>query len=224
MKKKLKVLMVDDHPMILEGYKNTLSDFCEENYKLEIETASDCDEAISLIDRTPKSKPYDLAMIDVQLPIATNDVGITSGEGIAQYLRKKFSRAKVIILTMHNESTRIHNILEKVNPQGLLIKTDISFSELNHAFEQVLSQKIYYSSTVNDHLRKMVTNDVSVDQINLQILYHLSRGVRTKNLTNHINLSLSAIEKRKNQLKEKLHVKSESDERLIEEARLRGLI
>ena len=49
---------------------------------------------------------------------------------------------------------------------SLLIKTDISFSELNHAFEQVLSQKIYYSSTVNDHLRKMVTNDVSVDQIN----------------------------------------------------------
>lgn len=223
MKKKLHVLMVDDHPMIIEGYKNALESYCKDDYKLTMDIAHDCDEAIAYIDRTPKSKPYNLALIDVQLP-ASSRGDITSGEGIAKYLKEKHNRARIIILTMHHEATRIHNILEKLDPHGFLIKSDISSSELHHAFEQVLNRKTYYSSAVNSHLRKVVANNVTVDQINLQILYHLSRGVLTKNLTNHIELSLSAIEKRKKLLKQKLDIRSESDERLLEEARKRGLV
>ena len=43
--KVLKILMVDDHPMIIEGYQHTLLATKKENQILEIDIATDCDSA-----------------------------------------------------------------------------------------------------------------------------------------------------------------------------------
>ena len=48
---KLKILMVDDHPVIIEAYKNILdSSGFEEVYNFSIDTAINCDTAIEKID------------------------------------------------------------------------------------------------------------------------------------------------------------------------------
>ena len=215
--------MVDDHPMIIEGYKNTLLDNFKESNDLEFDIASNCDEARALITKNERSNPYDIALVDVQLP-PSDDGTVTSGEDVAMILQEAHPLAKIIVLTMHNEDNRIHNILQNINPEGFLIKSDLSSNELLRAFEDVMAGKTYYSTTVNNHFRKMVANNFSLDQKNLQILYHLSRGVQTKNLSNYISLSLSAIEKRKNHIKELFDIKTGNDEQLIEEARKRGFV
>ncbi len=222
MKKDLRILLVDDHPIIIEGYKNALVSHYKKEYEIETDVAHNCDDAISFIKRR-QDTTFDIGLIDINLP-PSSDGAYNSGEDIAQLMKKHHPQAKVIILTMHDESSRLHHILEHVNPEGFLIKSDLSSSELVLAFEQVLQGKTYYSSAVNVHLRKMVLNDIRLDKKNLQILYHLSRGVRTKNLGDHVNLSLSAIEKRKTYLKEVFDIKSADDEQLIGEARKRGFI
>lgn len=219
----LKILMVDDHPIIIEGYKNSLSEHFKNSQDLEIDIASNCDEAMDFIKKNEKIKPYNVALIDVKLPPST-DGTITSGEDLAKVVKELHPKAKIIILTMHNEDSRIHNILQNVNPEGFLIKSDLSSSELLRAFEDVRAGKTYYSTTVNNHFRKMITNSFTLDQKNLQILFHLSRGIQTKNLSDYINLSLSAIEKRKNHIKELFDIKSGNDQNLIEEARKRGFV
>ena len=223
MKKKLTVLMVDDHPMIIEGYKNTLVDNLKSKYDFTIDTASNCEDAINLIRKYATTRPYDLTLIDIKLPPSL-DGTITSGEGLAAHVKKLQPKAKVIILTMHTEDGRIHNILHTVNPEGFLIKSDLTSDELLRAVEEVIDGRSYYSAQVNNHFRKMVTNTFSLDQKNLQILHHLARGVQTKNLGNYINLSLSAIEKRKSHIKELFDIKSANDEVLISEARKRGFV
>ncbi len=223
MKRRLNVLMVDDHPMIIEGYKNTLLSKYQDTFSITVEIASDCDEAQDLIKKRAKTKPYDLAMIDIKVP-ASKDGTITSGVDIAIMLKEYHPQSYIMILTMHNEGNRIHNILQNINPEGFLIKSDLSSREFARAFEDVVEGKTYYSATVNNHFRKTISNNFSLDQKNLQILYHISRGVRTKNLSNYINLSLSAIEKRKNYIKELFDMKAANDEQLIEEARKRGFV
>ncbi|MEP2936747.1 MAG: response regulator transcription factor [Gilvibacter sp.] len=223
MKRKLNVLMVDDHPIIIEGYRNTLYDNFNQQYTLMIDVASNCDDAAAIIKQHRNVKPYDVALIDIKLP-PSSDGKLTSGIDVAVLLRQFHPKARVIILTMHNEDGRIHNILQNINPEGFLIKSDLSSSELSRAFEEVAEGRTYYSATVNNHFRKMISNDFSLDQKNLQILHHLARGVQTKNLSNYINLSLSAIEKRKNHIKELFDIKSANDETLIEEARRRGFV
>ncbi len=220
---KLNVLMVDDHPMIIEGYKNTLIETCGNNYDMTVDIACDCDEASAIIKKNKNIKQYDLAMVDVKIPPSKDGV-LTSGVDVALLIREYHPKASVMILTMHNEDARIHNIIQNLNPEGFLVKSDLSSSELSRALEDVLDGKIYYSSSVNNHFRKMISNNFSLDEKNLKILYHLSRGVQTKNLGNYISLSLSAIEKRKSHIKELFDIKSANDEQLIEEARKRGFV
>lgn len=215
--------MVDDHPIIIEGYRNTLYDNFNEQYTLMIDVVSNCDDAARAIKMNRNERPYDVALIDIKLP-PSKDGKLTSGIDVAHLLRQLHPKSRVIILTMHNEDGRIHNILQNINPEGFLIKSDLTSSELSRAFEEVADGRTYYSATVNNHFRKMISNDFSLDQKNLQILFHLSRGVQTKNLSNYINLSLSAIEKRKNHIKELFDIKSANDEVLIEEARRRGFV
>ncbi|WP_299260629.1 response regulator [uncultured Aquimarina sp.] len=223
MKKKLKVLMIDDHPMIIEGYKNTLLGENQKEYQIKIDIASNCDDAYDSILKSSKTTPYDMLFVDIKLP-PSSDGKITSGEDLAKHAKELLPKAKVIILTMHREDHRIHNILKNINPSGFLIKSDLTSSELLLAFNNIVSGTPYYSATVNNHFRKMMTNNFSLDEKNLKILYHLSRGVKTKNLPNYVSLSLSAIEKRKNQIKEMFSIAKADDQKLLEEARKRGFV
>ena len=124
----------------------------------------------------------------------------------------------------HNESYRIHNIIKNVDPDGFLIKSDLTSSELAEAFQHILVSPPYYSSTVNSFLNKLVTNDIHIDEHNRKILYLLSQGIKTRSLTEHIDLSMSAIEKRKKQMKLLFSIEDGKDETLISEARKKGFL
>ena len=92
------------------------------------------------------------------------------------------------------------------------------------AFQAVLNNPPFYSGTVNSYLRKTITTDIFVDDKNRKILHLLSQGVKTKNLAEHVDLSLSAVEKRKKHLKNLFDVRDGQDETLINEARSKGFI
>lgn len=217
------ILMVDDHPIIIEGYQNTLMASKKENQVLQIDTANDLDTANQLLRRAADEKPYDVCFFDISLP-SSADGKMTSGEDLAKLARDLMPRAKIVILTMFNESYRVHSIIKQINPEGFLIKSDMTSSELAEAFQHILSSPPYYSSTVSNFLKKTVTTDIYVDDINRKILHLLSQGIRTVTLREHINLSMSAIEKRKRQLKLLFSVEDGKDETLIEMARKKGFI
>jgi len=223
MEQHLKILMVDDHPMIIEGYQNTLLATKKDYQHYKIDIATTCDMANELIKKAAKNSVYDILFFDISLP-PSKDGLITSGEDLAKIARVYLPDAKIIILTMFNESFRILNIIKGINPEGLLIKSDLTSRELADAFQQILESPPYYSSTVNNFLNTTVTSDIYVDEINRKILHLLSQGVKTKGLKDHIDLSMSGIEKRKKHLKLLFSVDDGKDETLLSEARKQGFI
>lgn len=223
MTQELKILMVDDHPMIIEGYQNTLLATKKQNQELIIDIAHDCERANVLMKKSVTSRPYDVLFFDISLP-ASKDGHITSGEDLAKIAREYLPNAKVIILTMFNESYRILNIIKEINPEGLLIKSDLTSSELAEAFQHILVDPPYYSSTVNNFLKTSVSNDIYLDDVNRKILHLLSQGIKTRSLKEYIDLSMSAIEKRKKHLKELFYVEDGKDETLLNEARKKGFL
>ena len=221
---KLKILMIDDHPMIIEGYQNTLLFTKKENQELEIDIANNCDEAIMHMDQAVETKsPYNILFVDISIPPSKDGI-MSSGEDLAEYARKIFPDAKIIILTMFNESFRIHNIIKTIDPEGFLIKSDLTSSELASAFQAVINNPPFYSGTVNNHIRKSIVSDIVIDDKNRKILHLLSQGVKTKNLASHLDISLSAIEKRKRQLRDIFDVQDGQDETLLNEARKKGFV
>lgn len=224
MTEKIKILMIDDHPMIIEGYQNTLLFSKKDNQEINIDIANNCDQAVSFMNKSVQLEiPYNVLFVDISLP-PSSDGTMSSGEDLAEYARKILPDAKIIILTMFNESFRIHNIIKTIDPEGFLIKSDLTSKELASAFQAVLNNPPFYSGTVNSHIRKTITSDIVIDDKNRKILYLLSQGVKTKNLAAHLDISLSAIEKRKKQLREIFEVQDGQDETLIQEARNKGFV
>lgn len=227
MKKELKILLIDDHPMIIEAYINILKNFKElsRKYDFIIDTATDCDIALKKIENSIKNKGYDIVFSDIKLPPSQKGE-IISGEDLTIYTKKVLPDAKIVILTMFNENYRIHNILKNVNPDGFLIKNDVTSKEFLIAFEKIIEDPPYYSTTVTKYFRKqtLMGNKSLLDDTNRKILYYLSQGVKTKNLHKHINLSQSALEKRKNHIKNLFELEKANDEELIREANVRGFI
>ena len=219
----LKILMVDDHPIIIEGYMNVLMATKTEDQHLNIDTANNCDMAEIMINRAADDAHYDVCFFDISLP-PSRDGKYTSGEDLAKLAQKVMPKTKVIILTMFNESFRIHNIIREINPDGFLIKSDLTSMELADAFQHILRSPPYYSSTVHNYVKQTLTNEIYVDDINRKILYLLSQGIKTKSLLEHISLSMSAIEKRKKQLKLLFSVEDGKDETLLENAKEKGFI
>lgn len=217
------ILMVDDHPIIIEGYQNTLMATKREDQTLIIDTANDCDTANLLMRKAAREKPYDVLFFDISLP-ASKDGALTSGEDLAKLSKQLMPQGKIIILTMFNESYRIHNIIKNINPDGFLIKSDLTSSELAEAFQHILVAPPYYSSTVSQFLNKIIVNEIHIDETNRKMLHLLSRGMKTRSLPEHIDLSISSIEKRKKQLKELFSVTDGKDETLIMEARKKGFL
>ena len=223
MTQELKILMVDDHPMIIEGYQNTLIASKKVHQEIVIDIAHDCDRANELIKNAANTEHYDVLFFDISLP-SSKDGLITSGEDLAKIARTYLPDAKIIILTMFNESFRILNIINEINPEGLLIKSDLTSSELAEAFQHILLDPPYYSSTVSNFLKTTVSHDLYLDNINRKILYLLSQGVKTKSLRDYVDLSMSAIEKRKKHLKDLFLIEDGKDETLLSEARKKGFL
>ena len=221
--KNINILMVDDHPIIIEGYQNVLMATKEEDQTLLVDTANNCDTAVIMIERASKAIHYDVCFFDISLP-GSEDGKYTSGEDLALLAKKLLPKAKIVILTMFNESFRIHNIIKEIDPDGFLIKSDLTSMELADAFQQILKSPPYYSNTVNNFVKKSFTSEIYVDDINRKILHLLSQGVKTKSLNEYINLSTSALEKRKKQLKFLFSVEDGKDESLLREAREKGYL
>ena len=89
---------------------------------------------------------------------------------------------------------------------------------------EILNNPPFYSGTVSSYMRKSGTSGIVIDEKNRKILHLLSQGVKTKNLASHLDISLSAVEKRKKQLKGIFSVEDGQDETLISEAKKNGFI
>ena len=220
----LKILMVDDHPMIIEGYQHILLATKKEDQILDIDVATDCDSAMSAILKSKNmGQPYDMYFFDISIPESSDGI-YKSGEDLAKHVRLTQPEAKVVILTMFNEVYRIHSIIKTINPDGFLIKSDLTSSELASAFEVIQNNPPFYTGTINNIIKRSIFNPIEVDEINHKMLHFLSLGVRTKDLVSHLGITLSAIEKRKKNLKDLFVIDDGKDDSLIKIAKEKGYI
>jgi DNA-binding NarL/FixJ family response regulator len=217
----INILIVDDHPFIIQAYRNALDKYSQQGYEFVVTQANNCKSGYESI--TEAKAPFDVAFFDISMPEYA-EKGIYSGEDLAALMKTEMPNCKIILLTMHTELLKINNIIKNINPSGLIIKNDLTFDELIFAFDKIINNESYYSQTVIKLVGQAQYNNIELDAFDKQILFHLSKGVKTKDLPQYIPLSLSAIEKRKLNIREILEVKGGSDIDLINEAKTKGVI
>jgi len=222
-KENYSVLIIDDHPMIAEGYTNVLEDFSlnNTNYKLKIDSAYGIDSAINKIKDLNIKDAFDLILLDISMP-ASIEHSMSSGEDLGVYIKERFPNTKIIVLTLLNDNLRLLNIFNSLNPEGFIIKSDLTSKTLLVAVNTVINKKKYYSETIKVFLHKKASQKVVLDRIDISILQELANGSKMKELLKLIPLTKSGIERRKRLLKEVFNAKSDRD--LVLFARKKGFI
>jgi len=145
MKQIIQLLMVDDHPFILQAYKNTLNGFKKEEYEIVTTDAVSGETGYNAIANSLVD--FDVAFLDISIP-SYPDKDIESGVDLALLLREKMPNCKIFLLTMHTEKLKFNYFFDTIKPEGLIVKNDLTFEELIFAFEKVLSGENYLSETV----------------------------------------------------------------------------
>jgi DNA-binding NarL/FixJ family response regulator len=225
-RKKTSVLIIDDHPLICDAYVNALHFIEKENSEIsfKITLTHNCDDAIAKIKESSKRVlKYELIFLDIKLP-PSKDKKILSGEDLGLEIKKLLPDSKIIVSTTYNDNYRIYSLMKNLNPDGLLIKNDITASELVNAINLVLTSPPYYSSSVSQTIRNEMLNDLLLDKIDRRLLYELSIGTKTKDLPITLPLSIAGVEKRKRNLKNVFDVSGLEDKDLINKAKEKGFI
>ncbi|MFP9097656.1 response regulator [Flavobacterium sp. RHBU_24] len=220
MNRNLHVLAIDDHAVVLEGYYYLLQNLDHDHGVLEFKKANDCKTGYKVISAN-RDTPFDLALLDYSIP-HFDEEKLYSGADLAMLIRNTMPHCKIILMTMNKEINIISAVLDKVNPEGFINKSDCTTDELVHAFKEVLGGNIFYSKTISNYLKRK-ERGIVLEDIDVRIILLLAKGIKNKNLSTYIPLSDSAIEKRKYRIKRLLEIEG-GDEDLIKEARTKGFI
>ena len=224
-RQKTNILMVDDHKMTLIGYSSALNRDNEilSGYTFQITHATSISEALQKLDYTFNSLPLHLVFLDIQLPNEPQSK-YYSGEDLGLAIRAQYPQTKILVITTFDNNLLIQNLLETINPEGLVIKSDVTSENFLLAVLEVLEDPPYYSKTVTKFLRKQQGFNHHLDRLDRLILYYISNGKLTKDLPNYVPLSLPGIERRKKRLKEIFDVEDGNDIDLLSRAREEGFL
>lgn len=219
----VKILAVDDHEMTTLGYKFILEDTDFGSFKIQMDMAKTFESARQKIANASKGIPFNIILLDIQL--SQNMKGPPqTGEELGVYAREVSPTSKIVFMSSFSDNYRINSILEKVDPEGYMVKSEIDQLTLQSMVRTVMTNPPYYTQKALISIRKRMANNMHLDDNDRKILYYLSIGTKTKDMVNHISLSLPGIENRKRQLKLLFGVEKQNDQALITESRNRGFI
>jgi DNA-binding NarL/FixJ family response regulator len=223
MTKIINTLLIDDHPFIIDAYKNYLEQYevFNPNVKFTITSATDSDMAIESLKRTKEL--FELAFLDIRIP-ESKDGKFKSGEDIGIYIRNNSPKTKIVVITGHFDALLLSGILQNINPDGLLYKSDVVGDTISETLKSIFENVPYYSSRILVLLRKKIASKIILDRIDKLLLYELSKGTKTKDLIKTLPLSIGGIEKRKRNLKELFGVTSKDDDALINSVIKKGFL
>jgi len=178
---KTKILVVDDHAIVLDGIKSLLADI--ENIEIAA-TATNATEALTLLKQTKA----ELVITDINMP------GMDGLEFI-KTIRSDFPPTKIIVLSLHDEPHFVRNIM-KLRVQGYILKNDAS-SELVEAVYRVLAGKTFFSSKISQVMMEQINSPASENLLTereIEIIKLIAEEKSNKQIAEKLFISERTVE------------------------------
>lgn len=200
MKKKIRLIIADDHLIVIEGLKRIL-DECEDMEV--VAQATDGKEAVEL---TLKHKP-DILILDITMP------GY-DGLEVINVLKEMAPEVSVLVLTMHEEEQYIFRSIE-AGAMGYLTKKSVS-DQLVNAIRRIYSGKRYLPEDVSEIIALKIAKGASspLDLLStreLQVLKRIAMGQTNKEIAEEYNLSVKTIDTYRQRILKKLNLRNNAD-------------
>lgn len=210
--KKLRVLLVDDHVMVLEGFKKLIEDQCE--------VVGMVEDGRTLLEVAPKLRP-DIITMDISMPWL-------NGLDAARRLKKEMPDVKIIFLTMHADVAYVREAFN-AGASGFLMKRSAG-TELLQAIQAVSSGQYYITSLITKDLVRSILEGASnvspqrdvLTSRQREVLQLVAEGRGLKEIASILNVSVKTVEYHKAQIVEQLSLHTTAE--LTKYAIAHGLI
>lgn len=199
-KGKYRVFLVDDHPVMREGFSQLI------NHEPDLHVCGTASTALKALDAIEASKP-DLAIVDVSLN------GMNGVELIKNILSRRPSQF-ILTLSMHDESMHGERVL-RAGARGYVMKNEPT-EEIMKAIREVLRGDVYLSKRMRSIVVQKFLNGGSVagrsgieelSDRELEVFQLIGSGNKTRDIAAQLHLSVKTIETYRAHIKEKLQLK-----------------
>ena len=190
-----KVLIVDDHKVVVEGLVRLLGD--------RFEIVDTIHDGRLVLEAVSRLQP-DVVLMDLSMPHV-------SGLEAIRYLREQRRECKVIVLTMHADANVAVEAL-KTGASGFVLK-ESSWEELLTALQVVLGGGTYLASALTKDIVTVMVGATDASRVELttrqrEVLRLIVQGQRAKEIAGTLEMSTRSVEAVKYRMMQLLNVHS----------------
>ena len=198
----IRVLLVDDHPLVLDGINACLSS------EPDIEVVGQANNGLEALELAEALTP-DVVLMDVSMPVM-------NGLEATKELKMRFPDFRVLILSMHENREYILQLIQS-GAAGYVLK-DVSSEELVKAISVVHQGGTYFSSRASETLvnqfesgrRHSAAEDSrpSLTKREETVLKLLAEGGSNKDIARGLDISVRTVETHRQNIKQKLNIQT----------------
>ncbi|NOY49797.1 MAG: response regulator transcription factor [Chlorobi bacterium] len=194
----IKVVIADDHPVIIDGIMTVLEDVPE------IEVVGKVFDGVQLCEFIEKNK-VDVILLDVNMPKL-------NGIEAANEIRKKNKDINILAFSQFNEGRFVKRML-KNGATGYMLKNS-SAREIVEGIKTVSEGRMFLSKDLNDVFTTGRPKEQhtalfpNLSRRELDVVGLISKGLKTPEIADRLNLSYHTIETHRSNILLKVGVKS----------------
>ena len=196
-----RVLLADDHTLVLEGLRRLLEDRCE--------LVGTVEDGRALVEAAQRLRP-DVILLDISMPLL-------NGLEAARHIRELVPESKLLFLTMHADPTYAHEAFQ-AGASGYLLKRSAA-SELADAISGVLKGEFYLTPLISDDmLQQFVLPSTTVPPRfgeltprQREVLQLVSEGYTVRKISVQLKISVKTVEFHKARIMNQLGLRTTSE-------------
>jgi DNA-binding NarL/FixJ family response regulator len=214
----IKILIADDHKMFREGIRSLLEK--EPNIEI-VGGAENGQEALDFL----KDHEVNVVLMDI-------DMDGMNGLVATQKIKVQFPETKVLVLSMHSETSYIVSMLD-AGATGYILK-NAGRDEMIRAIQVVAEGNTYYSNQVSNKIIEQLTakkkvkktassiEDMPLTDRELEVLQLISQEYSNPEIAEKLFISIRTVDTHRRNLLDKIGVKNTAG--LVKYALKKGLV
>jgi two-component system nitrate/nitrite response regulator NarL len=189
----IRVLLVDDHPLVLEGIRSVLETYDH------IEVVGAAESAKAGLKIALNAKP-DVVLMDINMPEM-------NGIDAIEMFKDQLPSTRLLMLSMHDSREYI-STSTMYGASGYVLK-DVSTSEIVTAIEKVAQGGTYFSTGVSEVLMGEGTQKSHTSLLTTReqsVLLLVAEGKSNKDVATQLDISIRTVETHRKNIKKKLGI------------------
>jgi DNA-binding NarL/FixJ family response regulator len=195
----IKILIADDHPLMMKGLHQVL----EDHEDFEVSTADNGNQALEYI----RNQEPQIAVLDIEMPELT-------GFEVAKQVHQQGLAIDIIFLTMYKDESMFNKAMD-IGVKGYVLKENTA-AEIVKCIKTVLSGKHYLSPALSNFLikrnEKLVNPASDKDGLNSltstekKIIRQVADMKTSQQIADEFNVSIKTVQNHRNNICNKLGI------------------